>query len=237
MPITREISEEIKAIVDVALKQVWMDDILIKSIADKISKDITSTINKKLKCLEKDVAAVNTEINRIKNDLKGHKTSYDDKVNELNVKISKYEEKLNKIDKIEQENKINNLWIFQLPEKNEENTKDEVINLINKKLNMQLSSKDIESCYRVGKKDPTKRRGIFIRFHSFQMKRNTYLQKKLLKGTGVVIREDLTTERLMLLNQAKRKYSLTNVWTDNGKIFCKVGHNILRIKSINQLND
>lgn len=235
MPITREVSEEIKAIVDVALKQVWMDDNFIKSICDKISAEITSTLNKKLKSLEKEVTAVNTEINSMKNDLKGYKTNYEDKVNELNVKISKYEEKLNKIDDIEQESKRNNLRIFQLPEKNGEDTKDEVVKLLKNKLNIQLSSKDIESCYRIGKKDPTKKRGIFIRFHSFQIKQDIYLQKKLLKGTGILIREDLTEGRLMLLNQAIKKHSLNNVWTKNGNIFCKVEQNILKIKSINQL--
>lgn len=228
-PVTREITEEIKTIVDVALKEIWKDDKFIKSISDKISSEINSTLNKKLKVIEKDVSAVKSEINTIKKEFIAYKTNCDSKVNELNSKITNYEEKLNKFDDMEQELKKNNLWIFKLQEKDSEETKTEVITLLNNKMNLNLSSDDIDVCHRIGKRDPGKTRGIFLQFSTFKMKRNIHNQKKLLKGTGVVIKEDLTKKRLLVLNEAIRRHTLANVWTENGTIMCKVDNKIIKL--------
>ena len=63
---------------------------------------------------------------------------------------------------MEQELKINNLRIFNVKEKINENTMQEVINLINSKLQFDIRKTDIEACYRVGKMEKDKTRGIFL---------------------------------------------------------------------------
>nr|CAI5862648.1 unnamed protein product [Callosobruchus analis]CAI5865949.1 unnamed protein product [Callosobruchus analis] len=48
-----------------------------------------------------------------------------------------------------------------------------------------------------------------------------YNKKKMLKGTRMVIKEDLTARRLKIVKTASDKYGFKNVWTVNGKIFGK----------------
>nr|CAH7713345.1 unnamed protein product [Callosobruchus chinensis] len=48
-----------------------------------------------------------------------------------------------------------------------------------------------------------------------------YNKKKMLKGTRMVIKEDLTALRLKIVKTASDKYGFKNVWTVNGKIFGK----------------
>lgn len=69
-----------------------------------------------------------------------------------------------------------------------------------------------------------------------QKKRNEiYNSKKLLKGSGLVIKEDLTYERVKILEEASKRFSIANTWTKNGKVFAKVEGKIINIFSTEYL--
>nr|CAI5859298.1 unnamed protein product [Callosobruchus analis] len=55
--------------------------------------------------------------------------------------------------------------------------------------------------------------------NNLNTKENVYGKKKFLKGTGLAVREDLTRNRVKLLNGAMEKVGFNNVWTVNGKIY------------------
>nr|CAH7730542.1 unnamed protein product [Callosobruchus chinensis] len=46
----------------------------------------------------------------------------------------------------------------------------------------------------------------------------TYNRKRFLKGSNIVIKEDLTVLRLNIMNAASEKYGYRNVWSTNGAI-------------------
>lgn len=139
---------------------------------------------------------------------------------------AKFEENLKKIeilekriDDNEQYNRLNNLRVYGIKETGEENVENLIIELFKNKLNVNISGMDIERVHRLGPLSQGKSRPIIIKFVSFKVRAEIYGQKKLLKKTGFVVREDLTAARLKLVKEAVTKFGVTNVWTLGGKIF------------------
>lgn len=231
-PLTRDQSEEIKTIVNVAIKQMWMDQDIIKTIVDKVSSEISKNINKKLQIYERKIEDLKGELNQIKSEHNITKDELNSKINNLQ---SENEKLIKRCEYTEQESKRNNIRIFNMKEKNNENTTQEVINLLNSKLPININNNDIEICHRIGRTIDNKIRGIFIKFSNYQTRQEIYLNKKLLKGSGVIIREDLTSNRINLLNEAIRKTSLRDAWTNRGIVHVKINNIIKTIYSISDL--
>ena len=55
--------------------------------------------------------------------------------------------------------------------------------------------------------------------------KKNFLNKKLLKGTQVSIRESLTAKRVGILKKARKKHQFCNMWTAGGRILYKDGDN------------
>lgn len=53
------------------------------------------------------------------------------------------------------------------------------------------------------------------------MKISIYQLKKKLKGTKIIIKEDLTRENVKTYKEASEKYGYRNTWTKNGVIWVK----------------
>nr|CAI5864412.1 unnamed protein product [Callosobruchus analis] len=85
-------------------------------------------------------------------------------------------------------------------------------------MSIDLKDDDIKLCYRVGSRETGKIRNrcVFLKLNNLDTKENVYGKKTFLKGTGIAVREDLTKNRVKLLNGAMEKVGLNNVWTVNG---------------------
>lgn len=66
-------------------------------------------------------------------------------------------------------------------------------------------------------------------FKDNQTKNKIFRVKKMLKGSNIVMKEDLTNERLKLVKEASDKYGYKNVWTFNGIIFAKTENGVEKI--------
>nr|CAI5856793.1 unnamed protein product [Callosobruchus analis] len=111
--------------------------------------------------------------------------------------------------------KSENVRIFNLPEKKNEDLSTEIKRIFLDNLKLKVENHDIEECYRVGRKTDQKTRGVLVRFASLRIKH----RKKMLKGTKLVLKEDLTENRLKMMEAAIDKTSLRSVWTHLGNIF------------------
>lgn len=101
-----------------------------------------------------------------------------------------------------------------------------LVGLCKEKFNVNLEERDVECCYRISqKKGPGV---IFVRLSNSYMKQAIFSRKSQLKGTKIVIREDLTPMRLKLLDLAVKKFGLRNAWTSGGRIFCKSDGRVLK---------
>lgn len=101
-------------------------------------------------------------------------------------------------------------------------------------MGVAVDESEIEDCFRIGKFIQGKTRPILVKFARLDIKRNIYKIKKMLKGSGIVIREDLTANRVKIIKLLLEKMNGTDgmVWTIDGNIFAKVGENIRKIHSV-----
>nr|CAI5863153.1 unnamed protein product [Callosobruchus analis] len=95
-----------------------------------------------------------------------------------------------------------------------------VIQLFRSKLLPDFNENDLTSCVRIGKKIGQRNRGVIVKFRTAQIKERVYNRKQKLKGTGIVVKEDLTYEKLKLMQAATEKTffegSLELSWSYNG---------------------
>lgn len=138
-------------------------------------------------------------------------------------------------DELEQYSRLNSLRIFGVPEKPGECTDQVVKDLCKEKLNINISTSDIDCSHRLPGKEPY-HKPIIVKFVTRNIKKLVYSKKSSLKGSGVVIKEDLTKHRAQLLSKVAKKYGAKHVWSYDGKILVKIGNQIKRIFSSDELN-
>lgn len=196
---TKNQKEEIQEIIQETIQKLLVNDELIKAITDKIA----ITFDSKMKTI--------TE----KYELKLHNCQ-----EEIKVLKEKHESMLAEIDDFKQYNMRNKLRIYGIPENNK-NLLSEMQHIFLNKMNIQISNNI--SAYRVDtknsdKKQDKKPRPIILNFTDIKERQLIYKSKKQLKGTGIVIKEELTSYRLNIYQKACTKYGYKNVWTWNGNI-------------------
>lgn len=89
-----------------------------------------------------------------------------------------------------------NLLVFNFKdnEQDEEELWECIIIFITKSLKIPVSRNDFEVVHRMGKKQEKKDRPVFLTFRSMKLRNDVFKAKNLLKGTNVVISEDLPKE-------------------------------------------
>lgn len=204
--------EELQSVVKTLVLKMCSSEDFINHITNSIVSTITEKFSSKIEKLE----AENSKLTRNIKDLENLIDMNNDVINKKHNKSS--------------------LRVFGITETKNENCMDVVIDLLNKKIGVNITKLNIDVCHRVGKYDKKKSRPIFIKFVQFEIKREIYSLKKKLKGSGVVIREELTKNGLQLVKEAIKILGKDgNVWTKDGNIFGKKGGSILHITSINDL--
>ena len=115
------------------------------------------------------------------------------------------------------------MLINGLTETTTEDTEEIVLDVINNKLNIEMSQINIDRSHRLGKrKSPgQKPRAIIVKFTRYKDRHHVFRNKKLLKGTGISVTESLTLKRMAQLKKAREQHGFANVWTLDGKIMFK----------------
>ncbi|KAK9730990.1 hypothetical protein QE152_g14036 [Popillia japonica] len=157
---------------------------------------------------------------------------------------------LNKIDELEQYSRRNSIRVFGIPENNDENVRNKIIELCSHKLNVNIDNTQIDRAHRVGStntansKHTSSHRGIMVKFINYEHKMLVLQNRKKLKGSKVVITEDLTSTRYKLLrnarekfgfNNAREKFGFNSAFTINGTITVKTKSNSYKIKTAEDL--
>ncbi|KAB0797748.1 hypothetical protein PPYR_08741 [Photinus pyralis] len=200
-------------------------DLLAQKVVDKM-------LNSDLFC-EKLKFVIDTSI---KEQLSATIQAYEDKVNNLEEQLKKTRSDMDDaLDAHEQYTRINSVRIFGIPEKPNENIADVVVNTIADKLNCPISKADIDICHRLPSNNAN-HKPIIIKFVRREIKNNIFYNKKKLKGTPIVIREDLTQRRLLILKEAIKRYGSKKVWTSDGKICIKTDNGIKKATTNKQLD-
>lgn len=228
MVLTRDICDEIKTAVNQAVSNTIKNGSFINEITQKVIEAVTTLLEDKLINIEKSVAELKRDNEKLENkilELQNNRIVFD-------YNNPRFEE----LDRMEQTARSCHLRIFNVKEKTLEDIKQEVKNIC-EKVSVKVADDDIQLCYRVGKNQKDKNRGIFVKLKDVTIKQRIYGNKKFLKGTGITIKEDLTQIRLNLMKRAVDKYGIHNVWTTNGKIFVSLHNKVHSIKNEKDLLD
>ena len=106
-----------------------------------------------------------------------------------------------------------------------ENTNSIIINMVKEEIDIDILPNDLDRSHCTGNpKTKKKERPIVIMVVRYNL-RNIFNNKKLLKGKGVSITENLTKYCMAKLNEARETYGFKKVWTSDGKIFFKYEKN------------
>lgn len=188
------------------------------AISDAIINNISKRLAEKFNYYDVKISSLEAEIQMLKSNNKNIEI---DSSKDLQVK--------QKVDSLEQRAKNNNIRLMGLKEVDNENTMDMIKNILDKKLKLSVDDADIVSCYRVNQKLPNRPKHVLITFRDNQLKNKIYRMKKMLKGSGIVMKEDLTIDRLKVVKETSEKYGFKNVWTFNGVIYAKGDNGVEKI--------
>lgn len=169
--------------------------------------------------IEKNIAFVNNSFEELKSEISNLK--------QQNVNLKKSVDSLVlQVDSNEQHNRNECLLIHGIPEYDKE-TPTQSGEIFAKKVTQFLgvnmkSEVCIKRAHRLGKKRTDgKPRPIIVRLWSPELRNIIYAKKKLCKGNGFSITENLTKRRLILKKEAETKYGESNVWTKEGRLYAK----------------
>lgn len=184
---------------------------VIDSLVDRLAEKMKDVVESAVRAA---MTAVNKELDRLRGE-----------VARLSSGLQAVETKLaERLDDMEQYQRRNNLRIFGIEEVQGEDTDQLVNTLCKDKLGIVLHEISVCRSHRVGKPpgpaaDGRRRhRPIIVRFTSYRDRRRVFNSKKLLKGSGITIKEDLTAHRLEVLKKAASIHGPTNTWTRDGRV-------------------
>lgn len=178
-----------------------------ETIANKIKPDVTQSI---YESVSTDISSINDEIKALRTEL-GHVKS---EKNQLETRV----------EDAEQYSRRNCLLLHGVPENTGENTTSVVIGTINDRLGLDLERNHLDRTHRLGRPkrpDDTKPRPIIIKFVSYTERSQVYATKRKLKGTSMLISENLTVKRMEIFRAARlmaKEGKISSTWTQDGRI-------------------
>lgn len=159
--------------------------------------------------------------------------AFDKRLEEQSSKTKVLEEKVesleNSVEALEQYSRCNSIRIFGVPEVPAEKVEETVIGLFSDKLKVRVPLEEIDICHRLREREG-QHRPILVKFCRKSTKNLIYSVKKLLKGTRIVIREDLTSKRMLMIKELSKVLGYKSVFTVNGNVCVSVNNQIKKIR-------
>ena len=160
------------------------------------------------------------EISELKELVKAKET----KIKELEKQVCNLE--LN-CDALEQYSRRNSIRISGLKENEHENPVETALDLINNKMDIDMTTSALDRVHRIGKKKEGTTRPLLVKFATYRERYRVYKAKQRLKSEGttrIFVNEDLTRKRSLLLykaRQMKRRKLIQDCWSYDGQILIK----------------
>lgn len=241
---TRAGNKEDDAMVARVVEKVLSSDILLDKFIEKLKdrvidifKDQLEEERQRVVALEARVSAFEEQVSKNVFLLEEHEQERQ-KVVALEVRVSTLEQQVSKnvflLEEHEQYSRRNNLRLFGVVEKPKEDLPEVLVNICKQKLNIDLKLEDVDCCHRLGATAVADKmpRPVIVKFCRRSVRNSIYRAKTKLKGTKLVIREDLTRERAGVVKHLVEKLGPKNVFTENCNIFYKKGDEIKKISSM-----
>ena len=172
--------------------------------------------------------ALSKKIDELETEIKNK----DEKIQLLENRVEILEEEKEsqgkEIDDLEQYSRRNCLLLHGVVETNTECTDDIIIITCAEELGIDVKQEDLDRSHRLGKvkRNDNKPRPIVVKFAHYAVRNKVFSNKKKLKGKKLLITESLTVYRMKLLDEARQKYGVRNVWTYDGRVMYKGNNEI-----------
>ena len=218
--------------------QVMLDLLKNQDFINLLESTVSNAIEKKLGELLTSIERIQGEVFELKSDAERKDKELDrckEKITQQEQSIIRLEHSMNNM---EQYSRRSCLRIFGLQEKKGEDTDTLVKEVITSKLGVSLDIvKDIDRSHRTGRTpvsaqsetsvtsgtDQPKSRPIIIKLTSYRKKREILQNRKKLKGTKIVIVEDLTMKNQKLLSLTRSCKNVKKAWSSDGRIIALIG--------------
>lgn len=153
-------------------------------------------MNSFIACITESIAAtVEARLEKVMNKYETLISRLTEEVNTLKSENQILKKECNdNVDKLEQYSRRNNLRFLGVAEDQNEDVENVIKDILSKKLYITTNEDLIERCHRVGSKlsYDGKPRPVIVKFVSYKYKSMIYKLKSKLKGTKLLIKEDLT---------------------------------------------
>lgn len=142
-----------------------------------------------------------------------------------------------KVNDLEQYTRRNSIRIHGMQEQRTRGREDTLQLVSNFLYNELQLEPDIEIAHRVGvqSRNSNQTRSIIVKFIRRSDKMDIMLRRKLLKGSGISISDDLTARNVRLIKHARTNERIEAAWSWDGKVYARGinGHKLLLHPGIN----
>lgn len=220
MAFTEELKTEIKTLIKESSKEMMKDLLKDNTFLEKLSDMLAIKVTEKM----------NREVEKLTNEISALERKH-------GVLEESHERALARLDELEQRAKRKQLRIYGVPEDNKSDLENSVREIFRSKL--KVTDVSLSHCYRIGRldKNSNKPRAIVVGFDRIKERNQVYHNKKNLKGSKIVIAEELVKNRYELLLLAREKLGRGSVWTMEGEIYTKIDGKRIRIKNDRDLEN
>lgn len=238
-------SEEVQACSDSTVtvsEQLYKIENLLANLDNRISaseRNLGGKIEDNFEKLRSEIFLLQKSYDELKekyDDAEDTIEDLQDEVSQLKKELSRERERRNNLEQYQRRDCLRFLGVG--PDSGREmemETEKKVLAVINTDLKLDhISASDISIAHRVGRQGSTKPRAIIVKFMSRKVKNLVLGKRRLLKGTGRGIIEDLTPLNFTRLNRVKEHHNVKNVWTKEGVITALLKNGkILRVEEGN----
>lgn len=232
--------------IDKALKKLVTEDFVkskLNELRDELTADIKHQIKSEVDKVNDKLGSINLSLEQQATEIEGLKSAKSDMLTSLEklrlenktlkkensdlkeslqqreIKLKAHEHDINDL---EQYTRMNSVRIYGVDDRDRyessSKTAEVVINLINTKLELSLQQMDVDVAHRLGRFRTDGNRPIICKFVSRETKGKVIKARRKLKGSPVVIREDLTLKNAKLLETVTGRPEIKKAWSDDGKI-------------------
>lgn len=202
------------------IKQLESDTKTNSKLLSKLNDDMTDNHQRLLTRCEKLESTIM--------DLENERDRRTQHITRLQTQLEAKEDSLqhltNDMNSLHQYSRRNCLRIFGLKPETPNESTDEIIMDVAKKIGVSINTGDIDRSHQVGSAPTDKKKGraVIVKFCSYKKRELFIRSRKKLKGTGQSIHEDLTPRNSGLLHEAQKVDIVTSAWSMDGRIFVAV---------------
>ena len=142
-------------------------------------------------------------------------------------------------EELENYSRRNSVRIFGIPDKDTETVEDcaeKVIKLLQTNLELKVDIEHIDIAHRMGTYQKGRSRTIIVKFVSKRVKNMVIFNRRKLKGSQVVIIEDVSKDTQELMKEALKKDETEKSWTKDGTIYALLKNkNIVKIHNYSDI--